>query len=195
MDWPITPPLDAPAIFLSNAELWLERVGVQPDLVSAIWPVANDAILCPIFVPRPMTVKKLYAFNGGTASGNCDIALSATAYTRVAGGKAMVRPAGSFLTQAGSTAQAGTSAWQTFNVTDVRIAAGIYWLSYALGNTTGRVTTLGTLPGLAAQFIYGAFWHVAAGVPMAVPSSSSAIADWLANDGKLVPLLGLGGVA
>lgn len=95
----------------------------QPS--STAWPSANLAIFCPIHVGSPVLVKQLFVLNGATASGNIDVGLYASDGTRI--------------TSAGSTAQAGTSAIQAFNITDIQIGSGLYYIAVALDNNTGTV--------------------------------------------------------
>lgn len=143
MDWPLPPDLAEP-IFLSNVEDWLKETGIAPLVTSAPWGTANAALLTPVTVRNRMTVKQLYAFNGATVSGNCEIGL----YESVISSRSLIP--GELLVGAGPVGQAGTDAWQAFNVTDMVIAAGVYWLSYKLDNTTGAVTRLATFtfPGI-----------------------------------------------
>lgn len=152
MDWPLDlSPTYAP--FISNAEHFWRRVRIQPAYASQAWPLADQAIYTPVFIPDRRDVTHLYAFNGATASGNCDIGLFEAYRLDIDGGLNGapgngILP-GALLTSAGSTAQAGTSAWQEFNVTDVEVGPGWYFLAYVLDNTTGTVMRLGGFDGLA----------------------------------------------
>jgi hypothetical protein len=95
---------------------------------------ANVAYCMRIQVEAPITVATLSIVNGGTISGNVDVGIyrsDGTTLTR--------------LVSAGSTAQAGVSAIQTFNTTDVDLFPGFeYYLVFSIDNTTGillRATT------------------------------------------------------
>lgn len=77
---------------------------------------ANRAYFIPLYLPSPGIITKLWVQNGTTATGNCDIGL----YSCVAGWPS------ARLVSTGSTAQAGTSVMQEFNITDLAIS----------GNTT-----------------------------------------------------------
>jgi hypothetical protein len=92
---------------------------------SGAWPAANDALFVPVVNKQTVLIKRLYAINGGTVSGNIDVAL-------LSKGPRLLR-------SAGSTAQSGTNAPQFFDVTDIVIGPGIYYLSVALDNTTGTL--------------------------------------------------------
>ena len=92
---------------------------------SAAWPSANLAILIPFRLPAPLLVQRLFLLNGATASGNVDIGIYDVAGTR--------------LVSTGSTAQSGTSAVQSVDVTDTPLAAGLFYLALAMDGTTGTV--------------------------------------------------------
>lgn len=92
---------------------------------SATYPAANRAIAIPFRTPDPFIVKQLYACNGATVSGNIDVGVYDLAGTRII--------------SAGSTAQAGTSVLQVFDVTDTLIGAGAYYIVVAMDNTTGTL--------------------------------------------------------
>lgn len=101
---------------------------------SAAWPAANRAIYIPFKVSEPILVKRLFVYNGATASGNADIGIYSS---RAADRLPDVR-----LVSAGSTAQAGTSDLQVFDVTDTWLGPGLFYWAFALDNTTGTVTRL-----------------------------------------------------
>jgi hypothetical protein len=93
--------------------------------VSNAWPSANLAIFVPVDIFRPVTIVKMMVNNGSAVSGNIDVGI----YT----------PNGARLVSAGSTAQAGTSAIQTFDITDTLLMPGWYYMAVALDNTTGTL--------------------------------------------------------
>lgn len=92
---------------------------------SAAWPASNDALFIPFDINKPIIIKRLFTINGGTASGNVDVGI----YTED----------GSLLTSIGSTAQSGTNAPQFFNITDIMLSPGRYYLAVAMNNTTGTM--------------------------------------------------------
>lgn len=92
-------------------------------MASVAWPAANRALYFPFYFEVPVTVTELFTYNGGTASGNIDIGLYDSQKK--------------LLTAIGSTAQAGTSALQFFNITDTPLLPGAYWLGHVHSNTTG----------------------------------------------------------
>lgn len=93
---------------------------------SAAWPSANLAILVPFRLPAPLLVQRLFLLNGATASGNVDIGIYDVAGTR--------------LLSTGSTAQSGTSAVQSVDVTDTPLAAGVFYLALATADPTEAAT-------------------------------------------------------
>lgn len=97
--------------------------------VSAAWPSSNLAIYIPFTVYETITITKLSILNGSAVSGNFDIGI----YD--AGGARLV--------SSGSTAQSGTSAIQTVDITDKVLAPGLYYLALAFDNTTGTIENVG----------------------------------------------------
>lgn len=189
MDIPLPLPIDPDLAFVSNAEMWYKLTGLPGLMTSAAWP--GLGIATPIIIRRKMLVKKLYAFNGSVVSGNCDIALLGTGKTSVRGGATVVGPY-RVITSAGMTAQAGTSAWQAFNVTDAWVTPGLYWLAYGLNNSTGQVTRLygSSSPGLMLP----ANVVTIGSLPFVTPGSGAMGAIGAAGT-LCIPYLAIGGIA
>lgn len=120
--------------------------GVGSQLLTAVaptsqtWPTANKAIFVPITVTEDITVVKLWCLNGATASGNLNMALYDSAFAQIAN------------SEIGSTAQTGTNVIQELNITDVSLAAGLYYIALVFNNATatvfGRVSPFATTEGL-----------------------------------------------
>lgn len=91
----------------------------------AVYPAADLAIYVPFSLSRSVTVAQLFWVNGGTASGNVDAGIYSADGTR--------------LTSTGSTAQAGTNAPQSVNITDIQIGAGLFFIAIAMNNGTGTL--------------------------------------------------------
>lgn len=89
------------------------------------WSTANKAIYIPVSISAPVTIVKMFVINGGTASGNIDVGI----YDR----------GGARLVSSGSTAQSGTSVIQEFNITDITLNPGLYYLACAMDNNTGTL--------------------------------------------------------
>lgn len=94
---------------------------------SAAWPAANRAIYIPFMVTEQITVKKLWCYNGATASGNMNMALYNASFAQIAN------------SEIGSTAQAGANVIQEFDITDVVLTAALYYLAIVNSGTTGTV--------------------------------------------------------
>lgn len=115
-----------PVLILTNSD----RYGVGSDIrltgagvpTSAAWTAVNRALYLPLYIDRPGIVTKLLAYNGATAAGNVDIGLYDRNYNRIV--------------SKGSTAQAGTSVLQEFDVTDFSIVPGVYFVGLAASLTT-----------------------------------------------------------
>ncbi len=93
---------------------------------SAAWPAANRAVYVPFQVVSPLVVTQLFHWNGSAVSGNIDIGIYSVDGRRIV--------------SSGSTAQAGTSVLQLFDVTDTVLPAGSYYFALAIDNTTGTTT-------------------------------------------------------
>lgn len=124
--------------------------GMEGGLVSVVgttsttWPAANLAVYCPVVVTTHGTIIRFYAANGAVVSGNIDVGLYDIA--------------GTLLVSSGSTPQAGTTAIQTFDTTDLVVGIGVFYLAVAVDNTTATIQcqTLtsaihGKLAGFAEQ--------------------------------------------
>ena len=92
---------------------------------AAVWPAANDALFIPFALAQSVLLKRLFVINGATASGNVDAGLYADDGTRIV--------------SSGSTAQSGTSAPQFFDITDIIISPGRYYLAVAMDTTGGTL--------------------------------------------------------
>ena len=117
---------------------------------STAWPAANLAIFIPFLLDFPFTVAQIYAHNGATASGNIDVGVYAEDSSK--------------LVSAGSTAQAGTSAIQAFNVTDTYLAPGVYYFAVALDNTTATMSSRGSPVATIGQIV--GFAEMASAFPL-----------------------------
>jgi hypothetical protein len=95
---------------------------------SAVYPTANLAIYVPFSLGVPITAVQMFIYNGATVSGNVDVGLYAADGTR--------------LVSMGSTAQAGTSVLQAFDITDTPLGPGNYYLACAVDNTTATLFRL-----------------------------------------------------
>lgn len=92
---------------------------------AAAWPASNTALFVPFLVLAPCLIVKMASFNGGTVSGNIDVGIYDERGTK--------------LVSSGSTAQAGTNAWQSFDITDTLLGVGRFYLATAIDNTTGTL--------------------------------------------------------
>jgi hypothetical protein len=141
---------------------------------SATWPASNRAIYMPVLVTEDVTVVKLWMMNGAAVSGNVNMALYDSAGAQVPN------------SEIGSTAQAGTNVIQEYNITDVALSAGQYYIAAVSDNTTGTVfrSTLGTAG--AAEVFQG--WGVA---EEASAFDLPATATFAALTDAFIPLMGI----
>lgn len=125
--WP-TPELFQPGLPLILSIGMESMVGRSARLssftaASAAWPSANRAYLIPFSIDAPFKVARVFAYNGGTASGNFDIGV----YDRYGG----------LITSIGSTAQSGTSSIQQVSIgSPPTLEPGIYCMAISRSNTT-----------------------------------------------------------
>lgn len=138
-------------------------------MASAAWATANQARYVPFWLPEPFLVVKLLAYNGATAAGNTDIGV--------------YDANGNELISIAAAAQAGTSAWQEFDVTDTWLVSGLYYIGLLNTTTTGTYFAwaskeYGRLAGVFSQ-------AVGAGT---LPTPTATFA---ALDTAMVPLVGM----
>lgn len=93
---------------------------------SAVWPTANTAIFVPFEVYSPVVITRLFVAIGAASSGNIDMGIYDLAGNR--------------LVSAGSTAMGTLNLVQVFDVTDLVLAPGVYYLGCAVNNTTGTTS-------------------------------------------------------
>lgn len=127
-DFPLSPVLrNSIGITTTSLEcLGVPLLVIVPSFaVSTAWPTANLAIYLPVEILYPVTIAKIMVNNGTAVSGNIDVGIyDADGNRRVS---------------AGSTAQAGASAIQIFDITDTLLNPGLYYMAVALDNTTGTL--------------------------------------------------------
>jgi hypothetical protein len=93
---------------------------------SATWHSANRATFIPFRIPRATIVKELFYITGSASSGNIDMGIYTSDFTRIV--------------SSGSTAQ-GASAQTVYilDITDTLLERGTYYLAVAMDNTTGTM--------------------------------------------------------
>lgn len=117
---------------------------------------ANLARGYPFWLPEPVVVQKLWCYNGATLGGNVDVGI----YSED----------GRLLVSAGSTAQAGASVLQEFDVTDTIIGRGRFYLALATSSTTATFFCVGASNATNLQLLKAAgCWQAASA--MALPST------------------------
>jgi hypothetical protein len=85
------------------------------------WPAANRAHYCPVLIPFPFNVRRLYAIQGSSA-GNVDVGI----YTI----------GGSRIVSSGSVAMAGTTIQYYASGLDVLLPPGAYYLALAASSAS-----------------------------------------------------------
>lgn len=129
-----SPPTAAPVI-PPNIHLHTispEAIGVPISALSLAAPVsqaqvANQAQFIPFSLARAVTVSRLFCVNGAAVAGNIDVGIYDSGAVRLA--------------SAGSTVQAGINSVQYFDIADVALQPGNYYLAIALDGIIGTVFT------------------------------------------------------
>ena len=121
------PTIPAPATINPSRIESLSTAGVAPlrTTASTAWPAANRAIFVPFILSSPMLVTQLFALIGAISSGNIDVGI----YDR----------AGTKIVSSGSTVMGTINVLQLFNITDVVLGPGRYFMACAVANATGTV--------------------------------------------------------
>lgn len=135
---------------------------------SANWITANRAISCPVIIERSMVVVKMFCLNGTAVSGNLDIGIYDSS--------------GTLLVSSGSTAQAGTSTIQSFDIADTTLSAGIYYMAMVMDNGTGTVARSN-----ATATACGGGGQLQQNTAFPLPNP----ATWAANGSAFIPLIGI----
>lgn len=126
-DWPQTQECNPIAISTGSPE----SIGVElsayltTSVLTTAWPTANLALYVPFVVHRPWTVLKMLIENGATVGGNVDVGVYDGQQNRIL--------------SSGSTAHAGASGVQTFDVTDTLLVPGAYFMAVTFDNNTSTI--------------------------------------------------------
>lgn len=143
--------------------------GALSSAASTVYPTTNLALFVPFSIEVPITVAKMFSYNGATASGNIDVGIYDEKGTKIV--------------SSGSTAQAGTSVIQEFDVTDTILGAGLFYLAVAMDNTTGT---------LFANVLTTAYtWSVLGMAQMATAFALPATATLVTCAQGYLPIIGL----
>lgn len=107
-------------------------IGLAPAAAasSSTYPAANRALAFPFEIAYPFLVRKVFWFNGTTATtDSADVGV----YTE----------AGARLVSGGGTVISGASAIQEADVTDTMLQPGRYWCAYSQNGVTATPLMLG----------------------------------------------------
>ena len=132
------------------------------SLASAVYPGANRVVYTPFRIGRPTLIRKLFWMNGTAVAGNVDCGI--------------YDAAGTLLVSTGSTAQSGTSALQTVDVTDYLVGPGLFYEAIQLSDAT-TATLFRSL--LAAELcrVIGMAQEATAGLPLPATASFASVAS------------------
>lgn len=170
-NWPL--PVLLPGVAVTISTMSRESVGGIKGIGSAsssTWDAANRAFYIPVRISQAILLAQFFVLNGATVSGNIDVGIYDIAGTKIS--------------SSGSTAQAGVNAIQTFNVTDIAIGPGLFYLAGSMNNTTGAVANSSLSSAVVGDKAMGCFMQNTA---FPLP------ATWtIASDGRnFVPVIGI----
>jgi hypothetical protein len=137
-------------------------VGYHGGLVqNAVIGAAGRGLICPIIVPAPVRVKRLFTHTGATLTANIDIGI--------------YRQNLSLVVSTGAQPLAGASQLMFLDITDTDLPAGNYYLAISASTNTGQVGQI-SQPGVFSPYIGCAQMATAHPLPATfVPARSSFI--------------------
>lgn len=97
-------------------------MGVGLPAVAA-WPSANRAMYVPFVVETPFLAQMMFVLNG-TVAGNVDVGI--------------YNDEGKRIVSKGTTAQAGATLLQSFDITDTVLLPGVYYMAMASDSASGQ---------------------------------------------------------
>jgi hypothetical protein len=161
-DWPSYRPQNSVII----SPLSPESLSGQPVVtttaaapITSTWPSASLAIGYPFVVYNPIIITKLFVENGANVAGNWDVGIYGQGLSQITNMTA---------------AMVGATAIQAFDITDVTLNPGIYYLFAAQNNiaaSAGRI-----VPAINMCAVNGAI-SVAAGFPLPATITASRISQ------------------
>lgn len=171
-DWSVTPQ-DQQSIVITPVSP--ESLGVSTALftgvsfLSTAWATGNLALYIPFVVSVPTTIVAGAIYNGTSVAGNFDIGVYDDQQNR--------------LVSAGTTAVAGTTAWQSVSLTSTTLDPGVYYTGITCSSTSNNVwaATAGTASNLRAAGILSQ----TSALPL------PATATFAVGTGTLIPLVAL----
>ena len=135
---PILYPEPAPTVMIGTASFWSNLVATGASIPATAYPAANRVLYVPIWVPKPITVLKVWV-NVTSASGNVDLGL----YSRQGSDP------GRRLLSSGATLM--TSAIQFISVTPTLVQPGTYFMAITVNNTSATIgASVGANAGVVA---------------------------------------------
>lgn len=146
------------------------RVLYSGGVPSTAWGTANQARYVPFWIPEPVTIVKLLAYNGSTTlAGNTDIGLYDAAGSEIVG--------------IAAAAQAGTGTWQEFDIVDTPLLPGLYYIGLLNTTTTG---TYAAFASKEAGRACGVYSQAVGAATLPTPTATFA-----ALDAAIVPVVGM----
>lgn len=89
---------------------------------SAVYPAANRILYMPFGLAMPVTILKLWCYNGAAVSGNLNMGIYDVT--------------GKLIVEIGSTVHSGVNVLQVFDIADTKIGPGDFYLAIICDNVT-----------------------------------------------------------
>ncbi|HEY6009418.1 MAG TPA: hypothetical protein VIU40_13920 [Geobacteraceae bacterium] len=189
MDFPLPQGIVDP-IFFSTAAEYRRLTGKAPIRSSGVMnPSGVDGPAAPVWVNRPFTVKRLYAFNGAVVGGANTVSI--VLMQAPSAPAAYLKPY-RVITGAMQQTPSGTNVWQSFDVTDAKIPPGLYWLGLVTSSATHQVMRLETQTTSNVLGVIAGAFRLNTGVPFTTVDDAYVTPP---DDTYGYPLLAMGGIA
>lgn len=89
------------------------------------WPASGLGYYCPVSLEVPATIYKMSVINGATINGTMGVGIYDESFNR--------------LTSVAAASHSGASVIQTFDIADITVMPGIYYLMLCMASTTATV--------------------------------------------------------
>lgn len=129
---------------------------------AAAWPTASTVIFVPFWIPEPVTFTKMF-MNIGAAAGNVDAGIYSEDGTRNI--------------SIGTTAAAGSSTLQVFDITDTTLARGRYYMAL-VADTVTTLTIFRTNPAAGVCQALGLLQQAGVTLPLSTNASPATFAKY-----------------
>jgi len=136
------------------------------------YSTADRALYVPMKIPHTINVNKVWWTNGSAVAGNIDVGVFTTGGTR--------------MVSSGSTAQSGTNAVQSVDVTDTLLTRGLYFFAISCSSTSSRFAGALNCPERILYLTGTRFENSAVPLP-----STATFSEFTGTSSLLLPIFGI----